>query len=183
MAGCIPMLIQMPILYAMFRFFPSSIELRHESFLWADDLSSYDSILNLPFEIPFYGAHVSLFTLLMAGSTFAYTMMNQSNMPNTNQPGMPNMKIIMYMFPVMMLFFFNSFASGLSYYYLLANLLSIGQMIVIKEYFIDEKKIRQKIDINKEKKKTAKKSRFQQKLEEISKQQQQLQQQKKSKKK
>ncbi len=178
MAGCIPMLIQMPILYAMFRFFPSSIELRHESFLWADDLSSYDSILSLPFEIPFYGAHVSLFTLLMAASTFVYTMMNQSNMPNTNQPGMPNMKIIMYMFPVMMLFFFNSFASGLSYYYLAANLLSIAQMLVIKEYIIDEKKIREKIDINKEKKKNAKKSRFQQKLEDIAKQQQ-LQQKKK----
>ncbi len=174
MAGCIPMIIQMPILYAMFRFFPSSIELRHESFLWADDLSSYDSILNLPFEIPLYGAHVSLFTLLMAASTFFYTMMNQSNMPTTSQPGMPNMKIIMYMFPVMMLFFFNSFASGLSYYYLLANVLSIGQMVVIKEYFINEEKIRAKIDVNKEKKKSAKKSRFQQKLEEISKQQQQL---------
>lgn len=178
MAGCIPMIIQMPILYAMFRFFPSSIELRHESFLWADDLSSYDSILNLPFEIPLYGAHVSLFTLLMAASTFFYTMMNQSNMPNTSQPGMPNMKIIMYFFPVMMLFFFNNFASGLSYYYLTANLLSILQMVVIKEFIIDEKKIHAKIEENKEKKKGAKKSKFQQKLEEISKQQQLQQKQK-----
>lgn len=171
MAGCIPMVIQMPILYAMFRFFPSSIELRHEPFLWADDLSSYDSILSLPFEIPFYGAHVSLFTLLMAASTFVYTMMNQSNMPTQSQPGMPNMKVIMYIFPFMMLFFFNSFASGLSYYYLMANVLSIAQMVVIKEYFIDEDKIRAKISKNKEKKKGAKKSRFQQKLEELSKQQ------------
>lgn len=183
MAGCIPMLIQMPILYAMFRFFPSSIELRHESFLWADDLSSYDSIMSLPFEIPFYGAHVSLFTLLMAASTFVYTMMNQSNMPTTSQPGMPNMKVIMYIFPFMMLFFFNSFASGLSYYYLLANVLSIAQMVVIKEYFIDEDKIHAKISENKEKKKGAKKSKFQQKLEEISKQQQELQKEKRKKKK
>lgn len=181
MAGCIPMVIQMPILYAMFRFFPSSIELRHESFLWADDLSSYDSILSLPFDIPFYGAHVSLFTLLMAASTFVYTMMNQSNMPTQSQPGMPNMKVIMYIFPFMMLFFFNSFASGLSYYYLMANVLSIGQMIVIKEYFIDEDKIRAKIAENKEKKKGAKKSKFQRKLEEIAKQQEQVQKAKKKK--
>ena len=179
MAGCIPMVIQMPILYAMFRFFPSSIELRHESFLWADDLSSYDSILNLPFEIPLYGAHVSLFTLLMAASTWGYTQMNSSNMPNTQQPGMPNMKIIMHFFPLMMLFFFNSFASGLSYYYLMANVLSILQMVVIKEYFIDEDKIRAKIVENKEKKKGAKKSRFQQKLEELSKQQEQARKKKK----
>lgn len=179
MAGCIPMVIQMPILYAMFRFFPSSIELRHESFLWADDLSSYDSILNLPFEIPFYGAHVSLFTLLMAVSTWGYTQMNSSNMPNTQQPGMPNMKVIMHFFPLMMLFFFNSFASGLSYYYLMANVLSILQMVVIKEYFIDEEKIRAKIVENKEKKKGAKKSRFQQKLEELSKQQEQARKKKK----
>lgn len=181
MAGCIPMIIQMPILYAMFRFFPSSIELRHESFLWADDLSSYDSIVNLPFEIPLYGAHVSLFTLLMAASTFVYTMMNQSNMPTQSQPGMPNMKVIMYIFPFMMLFFFNSFSSGLSYYYLMANVLSIAQMVVIKEYFIDEDKIRAKIAENKEKKKGAKKSKFQRKLEEIAKQQEQVQKSKKNK--
>lgn len=181
MAGCIPMVIQMPILYAMFRFFPSSIELRHEAFLWADDLSSYDSILSLPFEIPLYGAHVSLFTVLMAASTWGYTQMNATNMPNTQQPGMPNMKVIMHFFPIMMLFFFNSFASGLSYYYLAANVLSIIQMVVIKEYFIDEDKIRAKITENKEKKKGAKKSRFQQKLEEIAKQQE-LQQKNKKKK-
>jgi YidC/Oxa1 family membrane protein insertase len=172
MSGCIPMLIQMPILYAMFRFFPSSIELRHESFLWADDLSSYDSILTLPFDIPMYGAHISLFTVLMAASTFVYTMMNSSQMPTSSQPGMPNMKVIMYIFPFMMLFFFNSFASGLSYYYLLANLVSIGQMVVIKQFFIDEDKIRAKITENKSKKDTGKRSRFQKKLEELSKQQQ-----------
>jgi YidC/Oxa1 family membrane protein insertase len=171
MSGCIPMLIQMPILYAMFRFFPSSIELRHESFLWADDLSSYDSIVNLPFAIPMYGAHISLFTVLMAASTFLYTWMNSSQMPTTNQPGMPNMKVIMYIFPFMMLFFFNSFSSGLSYYYLLANMLSIGQMVVIKQFFVDEDKIRAKISENKNKKDAGKKSRFQKKLEELSKQQ------------
>jgi YidC/Oxa1 family membrane protein insertase len=169
-AGCLPMLVQLPILYAMFRFFPSSIQLRHEPFLWADDLSSYDSIASLPFEIPAYGAHVSLFTLLMAASTFVYTMFNSSSMPTTNQPGMPNMKVIMYIFPFMMLFFFNKFSSGLSYYYFLANVISIGQMILIKRFFIDEDKIRLQIAENKKKKVTKGKSKFQQKLEDIAKQ-------------
>ena len=167
MAGCIPMLVQMPILYAMFRFFPASIELRQQPFLWADDLSSYDSIASLPFSIPFYGDHVSLFTLLMAISTIFYTQMNSSQMP-TNQPGMPNMKTLMYIFPIMMLFFFNSFASGLSYYYLLANLFSIIQMIVIKKYIIDEDKLLANIQANQ--KKPIKKSNFQKRLEEAAKQ-------------
>ncbi len=169
-AGCIPMLFQLPILYAMFQFFPSSIQLRHESFLWADDLSAYDSIMSLPFEIPFYGDHVSLFTLLMCISTFFYTLLNSSNMPTQSQPGMPNMKVITYIFPFMMLFFFNSFASGLSYYYLLANLMSIIQMIVIKRFFIDEDKIKMQIAENKKKKAKQGKSKFQQKLEEMAKQ-------------
>jgi YidC/Oxa1 family membrane protein insertase len=169
-SGCIPMLIQLPILYAMFRFFPSSIQLRHEGFLWADDLSSYDSILSLPFSIPAYGDHVSLFTILMAISMFFYTIYNMNNMPQQTQPGMPNMKVIMYIFPFMMLFFFNSFASGLSYYYFLANVFSIGQMLVIKNYFIDEEKIHAKLQENKKKKAKQGKSKFQKKLEEMAKQ-------------
>ncbi|NNC83856.1 MAG: membrane protein insertase YidC, partial [Flavobacteriales bacterium] len=135
-------------------------------FLWADDLSSYDSILDLPFEIPLYGDHISLFTLLMALSTFLYTRMNSAQMP-ASQPGMPNMKTIMYIFPFMMLFFFNSFAAGLSYYYLLANLFSIGQMFVIKNVIIDEDKLRKKIKANQ--KKPVKKSSFQKRLEEAAK--------------
>jgi YidC/Oxa1 family membrane protein insertase len=154
----------------MFRFFPSSIQLRHEPFLWADDLSSYDSILSLPFSIPAYGDHVSLFTILMAVSMFFYTIYNTNQMPQQNQPGMPNMKVIMYIFPVMMLFFFNGFASGLSYYYFLANVFSIGQMLVIKNIFIDEEKIHAKIQENKKKKAKQGKSRFQRKLEEMAKQ-------------
>ncbi len=169
MAGCVPMIIQMPILYAMFRFFPSSIELRQKAFLWAEDLSSYDNILDLPFEIPAYGSHVSLFTLLMAVSTILYTRMNSANMP-ASQPGMPNMKTMMYIFPVMMLFFFNSFSSGLSLYYLAANVISMGQMYLIKNVIIDDDKLRAQIEANK--KKPKKKSNFQKRLEEMQKQQQ-----------
>ena len=172
-AGCIPLIIQLPILYAMFRFFPSSIELRQKSFLWAEDLSSYDSIAQLPFHIPAYGDHVSLFTLLMCGSTLIYTMYNTNQMATTTQPGMPNMKVMMYIFPIMMLFFFNSFASGLSYYYFLANLISIIQMLIIKKLFIDEDKIHAQIQENKKRPGAGKKSKFQQRLEQMSKQQQQ----------
>ena len=168
-SGCVPMLIQLPILYAMFRFFPASIELRQEKFLWADDLSSYDSILDLPFEIPFYGDHVSLFTLLMAASTIVYQLINQNQMPT--QQGMPSMKVMMWMFPIMMLFFLNNFSSGLSYYYLLANIISILQMTVFKKWFIDEDKIRLQLLANM--KKPKKKSRWQARLEEMQKQQQQ----------
>ena len=168
MAGCLPMLLQMPILYAMFRFFPSAIELRQESFLWADDLSSYDSILSLPFEIPFYGDHVSLFTLLMCLSTVFYTRLNSTQMPQ-QQEGMPNMKVMMYLFPVMMLFFFNNFSSGLSYYYLMANVISIAQMYVIREFIIDEDKILAEIEANKKKKGKGKQSRLQRKMEEMAK--------------
>ena len=167
-SGCVPMLIQMPILYAMFRFFPSSIELRQESFLWAEDLSSYDSIYDLPFTIPLYGDHISLFTLLMAASTILYTRINQQQMPQ--QQGMPNMKVIMYMFPVMMLFFLNNFSSGLSYYYLLANVISILQMTLIKHWFVDEEKIRGRLLMNM--KTPKKKSRWSQRLDDLQKQQQ-----------
>lgn len=169
-AGCIPVLIQMPILYAMFRFFPAEIVLRGESFLWADDLAAYDSIFNLPFTIPFYGAHISGFTLLMAASTFVYTRMSSASQPTMQQPGMPNMKVMMNIFTVMMLFFFNSMPSGLSMYYFTANMISISQMWVIKNYIIDEGAIRAKIEENK--KKPRKKSAFQQRLEEAQKAQQ-----------
>lgn len=149
LSGCIPMVAQMPILLAMFNFFPNAIQLRQKSFLWADDLSSYDSILNLPFEIPFYGSHVSLFTLLMVASTLAYTWYN-SQMTAQNMEG--PMKHMQYMFPFMMLFFLNSFASGLTYYYFISNIITIGQQLIIKN-FIDEDKIRKVLDENKRKNK------------------------------
>lgn len=166
MAGCIPMLIQMPVLIAVFRFFPSAIELRQQTFMWADDLSAYDSIANLGFEIPFYGDHVSLFTILMCASTILITKMNSGQMDT----GMPGMKFMMYFFPVMMLFFFNNMAAGLSYYYLISNVLSMAIMWGIKKYFIDEKKIRMQIEANKLKPKASKKSKWQQKLEDMQKQ-------------
>ena len=168
-AGCVPMLLQMPVLYAMFRFFPSSIELRQQPFLWADDLSSYDSILQLPFTIPAYGSHVSLFTLLMAASTIVYTLVNSKQMPQ--QQGMPNMKVMMYLFPVMMLFFMNSLPAGLSYYYFLANLISILQMTLMTKWFIDEDKLR--LELLDNMKKPRKKSKWQQRMEEVQKQQKQ----------
>jgi YidC/Oxa1 family membrane protein insertase len=155
------MLLQMPILLAMFNFFPNSIELRQASFLWADDLSSYDSIFNLPFEIPFYGAHVSLFTLLMAASTLLYTWQNAQM--NTMQGPMKSMQ---YMMPFMMIFFFNSFACGLTFYYLVLNILNVGQQELIKKYFIDEDKILRIMEENKVRNKDKKKSKFQQRLQE-----------------
>ena len=170
LAGCLPALLQMPILYAMFRFFPSNIDMRGQSFLWADDLGAYDSVLDLPFSIPFYGAHVSGFTFLMAVSTFFYMRLTMANQPaQPQQPGMPNMKVIQQMFPFMMLFFFNKFASGLSLYYLAANVVSMGQMLVIKQFFIDEDKIRDRIEENKAK--PRKKSNFQERLEQMQKEQ------------
>jgi YidC/Oxa1 family membrane protein insertase len=170
MAGCLPMIIQMPILLAVFRFFPSSIYLRHESFLWADDLSSFDSVWDFGFYIPMYGDHMSLFAILMAISTLFYTIMNGSQM-NTSQPGMPNMKIIMYFFPVMMLVFFNNYSAGLSYYYLCGNLMNMAIMWAIKRYMIDEDKLRLQLAENK--KKPKKQSAFQKRLEDMSKKQQQ----------
>jgi len=169
MAGCIPMLIQMPILIAVFRFLPSSLDLRHQGFLWAEDLSSFDSIYDLGFNIPMYGDHISLFTLLMAASTLLYTVLN-SNQMAPSQPGMPNMKVIMYIFPFFMIFFFNTFSSGLSFYYLCGNMMNLGIMWAIKRYMIDENKI--KLQIEENKKKPKKKSKFQKKMEEMNKQQQ-----------
>lgn len=169
MAGCIPMLLQMPILFALFRFFPAAFELRQKAFLWADDLSSYDSILDLPFTIPFYGDHVSLFTLLMTISTIIYTKLNNDMMGSTNQ--MPGMKTMLYIMPVMFLGIFNNFASGLSYYYFLANVITFGQMYLFRQ-FINEDKIHQKIQENKKKNVNVTKSKWQQKLEDLAKQQQ-----------
>ena len=167
MGGCLPMVLQMPILFALFRFFPSSIELRQQSFLWADDLSSYDSVLDLPFTIPMYGDHVSLFTILMTVSTLIYTKMQNSMNPTNN--AMPGMKTMMYFMPIMFLFFLNNYSSGLSYYYFVANVITFGQMYLIKQS-IDDKKVLAKLEMSK--KKPVKKSKFQQRLETMSKQRQ-----------
>jgi YidC/Oxa1 family membrane protein insertase len=173
-AGCIPVLLQMPILYAMFRFFPAEIVLRGKSFLWADDLAAYDSIVSWSQQIPIlssiYGNHVSGFTILMCISTFFYSKMSMGSQPQmAQQPGMPNMTVMMNLFTVMMLFFFNSQPSGLSLYYFIANMVSIGQMWAIRRYFIDENAIRAKIEDNKKKPKS--KSSFMQRLEEAQKMQ------------
>ena len=166
LAGCVPMLLQMPILFAIFRFFPSSIELRQQSFLWAHDLSSYDSILDLPFNIPMYGDHVSLFTLLMTISTLIYTKVN-NDMMGTGSSQMPGMKTMMYLMPLMFLGLFNGYASGLSYYYFLANMITFLQMFLIRRT-INEDKIHAKLQANK--RKPVKKSKFQQKMEDMAKQ-------------
>jgi|TARA_B110000093_G_C12912239_1_gene385268 YidC/Oxa1 family membrane protein insertase len=173
MAGCLPALLQMPILYAMFRFFPANIDLRGQSFLWADDLAAFDAVItwSSDYAIPFYGNHVSGFTVLMAISIFFYMRMTTAGQPpQPTQPGMPNMKVIQNFIPFTMLFFFNKFAAGLSLYYLAANLVSIGQMLIIKRYFIDEVKIRAQIDENARNPK--KKSAFQERLAEMQKEQQ-----------
>jgi YidC/Oxa1 family membrane protein insertase len=168
MAGCIPLLLQMPILIAMFRFFPSSIELRQQAFLWAKDLSSYDAIWTFPngFSLPWYGDHVSLFALLMTISSVIYTRINDQMM-GSQQTQMPGMKTMMYLMPVMFLFWFNDYSSGLSYYYLLANLLTFAQIYIIRAT-IDEKKLHAQIEANK--KKPVKKSGFQKRLEDMAKQ-------------
>ncbi|MBN2347756.1 MAG: membrane protein insertase YidC [Bacteroidales bacterium] len=169
MGGCLPMLLQMPILFAMFRFFPSSIELRQQSFLWATDLSTYDSIFewqrNIPILSNIYGNHISLFTILMTVSTLLTMKFNdQSGMSNQQMPGMKNM---MYIMPVMFMFILNNFSAGLTYYYFLANIITFGQNMLFKQ-FIDEDEILKKM--NSKKAKPVKKSKFQARLEEMSKQ-------------
>ncbi|MGC8865629.1 MAG: membrane protein insertase YidC [Bacteroidales bacterium] len=166
MAGCLPMLLQFPILIAMFRFFPSSIELRQQPFLWAHDLSSYDSVLNLPFNIPFYGDHVSLFTLLMTISTLVYTWLQNKQM-DTGQQQLPGMKTMMYIMPIMFLGIFNNYSAGLSYYYFLANVFTFIQMFIFRR-IVNEDKLHARIQANKAK--PAKKSAFQRRLEEMAKQ-------------
>lgn len=165
MGGCLPMLLQFPILLAMFRFFPASIELRQKSFLWATDLSSYDSIFDLPFDIPMYGDHISLFCLLMGVTNLIYTRMNQQMTSSTQQ--MPGMQTMMYLMPVMFLVWFNNYASGLSYYYFVATLFTIGQTWAIRKFFVDDKKVLAMLAAAK--KRPAKKSKFQQRLEDAAK--------------
>ena len=164
-AGCIPALLQMPVFFALFYFFPIAYELRGQSFLWAGDLSSYDVIAELPFSIPFYGDHISLFPLLASVAIFFYTQQTTGQQMQPAQPGMPNMKIIMYLMPVMMLFFFNNYASGFSLYYFVSNVLMIGIMLVIKNAIIDQDKIHAQIEENK--KKPKKQNRFQRKMTEM----------------
>ena len=183
MGGCLPMLIQLPLLWALFRFFPVSIELRGQSFLWADDLSSYDSILNLPFTIPFYGDHVSLFCLLMCFAMIGFSYFTYQQQGTANQPGMAGMKFMMvYMMPAMMLFWFNDFASGLCYYYLVSQVITMIIMTSMRR-FVDDDKIRYIMEQNSKKNKNKKKSKFQLRYEELMRQQEELarQQQKNAK--
>lgn len=173
MSGCLPALLQLPVFYALFSFFPVAYALRQKSFLWADDLSSYDSIYELPFNIPFYGDHISLFPILASIAIFIYTMMTMGQQQASQQPGMPNMKFIMYLMPLMMLFFFNNYASGLSLYYFVSNILTILLMLVIKNFVISEDKIFAKIEENKKKpkKEGGFTARLQKAMEEAEKQQ------------
>ena len=183
MAGCIPAVMQIPVFYALFQFFPSMFDLRQKSFLWADDLSSYDSIFHLPFKIPFYGDHVSLFPILASVAIFFYMRMTTGDqqMSAPTQEGMPDMgkimKIMIYISPVMMLIFFNNYASGLSLYYFISNLITIGIMLVIKKYIVNEDKIHAKIQENKTKEK--KESKFQKKMREMMEQAEEAKAQKK----
>lgn len=166
LGGCLPQLVQMPILFAMFRFFPSSIELRQERLWWAEDLSSYDSIYNFPgFEIPFYGDHISLFTLMMTAVTLIYTFMNSQNSGQMEGP----MKSVMYIMPIMFLGFFNNYAAALSFYYFLSTCITIIQNFVIRKFVIDEDKLHKQIQESKKKKVNVKKSKFQKKLEDMAK--------------
>ena len=162
LAGCLPALIQLPVFYALFCFFPVAFALRGESFLWADDLSSYDVIAELPFYIPFYGDHVSLFPITAAVAMFFYTKMSGSQQMQPSQPGMPNMKFIMYVIPFTLLIFFNNFASGLSLYYTISNILTIIIMLTIKNFILDEKKILATIE--EKKKQPSSENRFQRRL-------------------
>ena len=160
LSGCIPVLLQMPILFSMFYFFPNSIELRQQHLLWADDLSTYDSILNLPFFIPGYGNHVSMFTILMTASTILYTW-STSQLTTVTGP----MKTMQYIMPVIFMFVLNSFPAALSYYYFVSNIITFGQQALIRR-FVDESKIERILEENKKKNATKKKSRFQERLEE-----------------
>ncbi len=173
LSGCIPMLLQMPVLFALFFFFPNAVELRQQSFLWAHDLSTYDSILNLPFAIPFYGDHVSLFTLLMTVSTILITVSN-SQMTTIQGP----MKTIQYVMPIMFLFVLNSYASGLTFYYFVSNMLTYGQTVMFRK-LIDEDKIKATLEENRKNSANRKKSKFQTRLEEAMKASQEAQRQKK----
>ena len=186
MAGCIPGLLQMPVFYALFQFFPSAIGLRQKPFLWANDLSSFDSVYELPFRIPAYGSHISLFPILASIAIFFYMKLTTGDqqMAQPQQEGMPDMakmmKIMIYISPLMMLFFFNNYASGLSLYYFISNLISIGLLLVIKNYIVDEDKIHAQIQENK-KKEPKKPSKFQQKLQDVMAQQEAIKAEQKKK--
>jgi YidC/Oxa1 family membrane protein insertase len=189
LSGCIPALLQMPVFFALFRFFPANFDLRQKSFLWADDLSAYDSIYELPFKIPIYGSHISLFPLLASIAIFFYMQMTQSQQANMQPPaqeGMPDMqkmmKVMLWVSPIMMLFFFNQYGSGLSLYYFVSNLLTIAIMWVIKEYVVDEAKVHAMVQ-KKKAEEPKKKSAFRQRLDDAMKQaQEQQEKQKKIKK-
>ncbi|HNQ27781.1 MAG TPA: membrane protein insertase YidC, partial [Aquaticitalea sp.] len=187
LSGCLPGLMQIPVFYALFMFFPAAFDLRQKSFLWADDLSSYDVIAELPFNIPLYGGHVSLFPILAAIAIFFYMKMTTGDQvaAQPQQEGMPDMgkimKIMIYLSPLMMLIFFNQYASGLSLYYFISNLISIGIMLVIKNYILDEDKIHAQIQVNKAK--PRKQSKFQKRMQEMmeqAEQQKQAQQRRKN---
>ncbi len=187
LSGCIPAVLQMPVFFALFRFFPSNIDLRQKGFLWADDLSAYDSVFKLPFNIPMYGDHVSLFPILASIAIFFYMRMSQSQQMNMQQPtqeGMPDMqkmmKMMMYFSPVMMLVFFNMYASSLSLYYFVSNLLTITIMLIIKNYILDEDKIHAQIEENK--KKPKKEGKFRKRLSDAMKQAQEQQTKQKKRK-
>jgi YidC/Oxa1 family membrane protein insertase len=186
LAGCIPALLQMPVFFALFKFFPSNIDLRQKSFLWATDLSAYDSVYKLPFHIPLYGDHISVFPILASVAIFFYMRMSQSQQMNMQAPaqeGMPDMqkmmKMMMYFSPLMMLVFFNMYASSLSLYYFVSNLLTVSIMLIIKNYVIDEDKIHAQIQENK--KKPKKEGKFRQRLNEAMKQAQEQQAKQKKK--
>ena len=187
MAGCLPGLLQMPVFYALFQFFPSELSLRQKGFLWADDLSSFDSIYELPFHIPAYGNHISLFPILASIAIFFYMKMTTGDqqMQAPQQEGMPDMtkimKIMVYISPLMMLLFFNSYASGLSLYYFISNTITIGIMLVIKNYIIDSDKIHAQIQENKLKE-PKKQGKFQKKLQEVMAQQEAMKEQQKKNK-
>ena len=174
MGGCLPMLLQMPILFAMFRFFPASIELRQQKFLWADDLSAYDSILDFGFNIPLLGDHLSLFALLMAASMFIYSKMTSSQM--SDDPNMAGMKFMsVWLMPIMMFFICNNLSSGLSYYYLLSNIITMGMTWYIRKFVVTEDKVRAEMMLRA--KQPKKKSKWQQRLEEAQKMQEQMRKQ------
>ena len=174
LGGCLPILLQFPILFAMFKFFPASFELRQEGFLWADDLSGYDSVLDLPFNIPLYGDHVSLFAILMAISMYLYARMNLDQMASGPQmAGMRGMQL--YFMPLFLLVLCNNFSSGLSYYYMLSNIITIIQTWVIRKYFIDEKKLYAKLQAKASSASSKKKSKWQERLEEMQRRQAQMQ--------
>ena len=175
MGGCLPMLLQMPILFAMFRFFPASIELRQQKFLWADDLSSYDSIIDFGFNVPLLGDHLSLFALLMAATMFFYSRMTSSQM--SNDPNMAGMKFMsLWLMPIMMFFICNNLSAALSYYYLLSNIITMAMTWYIRKYIVTEERVRNEMMLNA--KQPKKKSKWQQRLEEAQKMQEMMQQQK-----